>query len=394
MRRDKSSREEKRERSRRQAARNPATLTQSLTPRTVKKEARAAAQVQYGPELRSLEDEYGISRQQASNIGNWYGQYQTKLEGARTATAQAYAEAQAALDQNQQAASQQDEQLRGRLRQEGLEDAELRGTTYDASGDETAVQAQLARRAYGDMFEAGLQGAGATQSAYLADRGRIAEGQKLDQLTREARVAKNNRQATRDLLRDRGAFLVDFGRQQRADERQWTIEQKAFGLKKREFKSTKKQTRKARESAKGEVRQERKDDARERRRLRLGGKQSRKSARVKARQSRKTIGFQGRQNKRFQKQKTRDSRSLINRNNSGGGSSGGGGEKKRDGRGGLNAGQRNLSTALRRAREMKLRGSTPEETYEKLRQQGFSKRIALRAVDKLAGTIGGVSPKG
>ena len=189
-------------------------LTAPLTRQGLKQETNAATQLRYGGQQREIEGQQRVSDAQQGRIGDWYGDYQTKL-----------AEATARQQVAQKTAN--DQIL-------ALQAATGATTTPDVpAGGEAATadaQAALARKASVGSFGSMLATQGATRDAYMADKARIGQGDETQQHLDESGRRRTIDNALQELMADKGAFKVQYRADAREGERRNALEQAAFGL--------------------------------------------------------------------------------------------------------------------------------------------------------------------
>ena len=194
-----------------------------LTPKTFKRELRAASRLQFRPQQRELQGEARAERSTRHKIRDYYKEYGAAVDRAAADTKTAYSDA--ASQQNAQSAISQanDSALRSRLESQAQADAQLRGATYTPST--VSTQASSARRDSAALLAASTAGQGASQRSYLADRARIGVGSKIDQLQKSRARSRSIAQSKRDLAKAKGDYATDYRRQTRDTERQFYLEQ-------------------------------------------------------------------------------------------------------------------------------------------------------------------------
>jgi len=202
---------------------NNSPFIKPLTRKQWRREARAMARLRYRPEIRAIRGEERASKRRQQQIRKWFDQYGQTLSDSAQRTSQAYAGAERSIAQDAQAAAAYAEQLRQRLAQEGMRDAALRGASYDPSGSEVNVQAQLARLNAANVLKGVTAAQGASQGAYLADRARIAERESITQQMREQERRRQLAQERRALRREQGQYMASLRPAAREAERNFYL---------------------------------------------------------------------------------------------------------------------------------------------------------------------------
>lgn len=209
-------------------------LTDPLTPRDVGRETRQATDLRFRPLERNAEAKQRASRRREREVGDWWGNYLTMVEGGRTDTTAAFA---AAADTQQRligeagARSSADTQ---RLQAEAAQSAALRGTApgTEAASQETAAAAQ---RNYLAAAQGGaLASQGAVARNYLTDQMRIGAGQSIASRREEQRRGRSIAEDRRALARERGDYASTYRGELRDKERDYLIQRGVLGLDKRQ----------------------------------------------------------------------------------------------------------------------------------------------------------------
>lgn len=200
-----------------QHANSPGALTDPLTPRTARRETRAATRAKFGPAQHQLHLEHRRSHAQHANIDDWYGQYLAQVEQSRLATEAGYQQAQDGLRAGQAQARQATA-----LEQQQFAD--------DGSAVARAGQAGANRAMLTDSFVAQLAGQGASQNTLLAGKATIGAGDRTAAHLRERQVGRDVDRDLRALAAQKGDFRVEYRGQLRDAERRWLLERKGFGL--------------------------------------------------------------------------------------------------------------------------------------------------------------------
>lgn len=160
----------------------------------------------YAPQEKAISGQKNASFQQQQNIDHWFDQYKQTVASAQAQTAQGY----------QQAGQQID--------------ARANSAAEGPGGSPGAAQASASRRALTQSFGALMAGQGATQGAYLIDKGRIGEGERASQHVKEGGRLANINQALSDLQGEKGQYAITRRQQLEDAARKAALEDAAFGL--------------------------------------------------------------------------------------------------------------------------------------------------------------------
>lgn len=215
----------------------PNPLTAPLTPKDVRRETRAATNLEYRPLERKLGGELRASNQRVKDVGNWWKEYLAQVSGLRSDTANAYAQAAAQGQGQIDQAAANDAANTQRLQAEEAASAALRGATpsNESAQREAAAQAQ---RAYLAAAQGGATAAqGANQYAYLTDRQRVGAGQSIASRREEQKRGISVRQDQRELAKQRGEFAQKYRGELRDKEREYQIKLRAFPLEKQKLQN-------------------------------------------------------------------------------------------------------------------------------------------------------------
>lgn len=204
-------------------------FTKPLTRKRSRRELKAATRLAFGPQKRALKKEIKGTRLSKKRIRQYFPNYRESIGEAASRTQAAYGQAQQEIGAASQSAANFAEQVRQRMAQEAMEDAARRGVAYDPSGSQTGAQANLARMNTANVLRGVTSAQGASQQAMFADKGRIAQREKIEQLLRADARKRSLQGERRDLLRDQGAFRADQLRQMRGEERDYLLGLMAAG---------------------------------------------------------------------------------------------------------------------------------------------------------------------
>lgn len=215
---------------------DPRGVTAPLTPRTLKRETKAAVRLRYGQEESALRGQVRASGQQQRNITDWYGQYQQAVEHARNATAEGYANAAAQIGQTANTSQASDQTARQQMIAKMQADAASRGATVDPTIAATGQQAEASRRTGLDEQQAATVRTGANQNAYLADVGRIGVGRTVQAHEQETSRKRAIKTQLAGLKGEKGDYAVQYRTNARNTERTNLATEAALGLKKKDLK--------------------------------------------------------------------------------------------------------------------------------------------------------------
>ena len=221
----------------------------------LKKEVKAAQDVQFSPTEYQLDAEMRASQMRSAEIPPWFTAYQEAIQRAATNTATHNSNVAHGVEAYSTAAGEKDKAAREQLAVEGREDAARRGAVYNPANDELAQAASAARRMSAEQWGANLATQSNAQYAYLQDRARIGAGEMINQLNKEAARGRSIQADKREVAREKGTFGVDYRaklREQAQD--QAAISAEASGDKAYQKFATKQQKR--------GIRAEKKDDLR------------------------------------------------------------------------------------------------------------------------------------
>ena len=208
----------------------PFDLAAPLTRQTYNAELKAATGLKFGPQEAQLDSERRISGQQMANTESWYTDYLRAAEQAQQRGQQGFQQAAGNIRSTTDQAHQQSLAQNAQLSQQAQSSAAKLGATANPELDAIAARAAQSRQATGNAQAGLVDSLGATNNAYMADRGRIGAGAKLSALQQEAGNRRKIEAAGRDLSTQKGQFRAEFRTQARKDERTYGLERAAFGL--------------------------------------------------------------------------------------------------------------------------------------------------------------------
>lgn len=202
---------------------NKSPFTKPLTRKSARKEIKAAGRLAVGDEQRILKAERRTSKVQSRRIRDWFPQYGQAVGQAAQRTAGAYQGADQQIASASDASTNYAETLRQRLAQEGMADAQKRGVQYDPSGSNVGAQAQLARINSSDTLRGVTASQGAAQGAYYADKQRIGQREKIEQLLQEQERRRSYTQDLRDLAKRKSDTMIQERGRLRDSERDYHL---------------------------------------------------------------------------------------------------------------------------------------------------------------------------
>lgn len=198
--------------------------------KTIRKEGRAAAELEFGPSIRQKKAEIaGSNIFQSQTLPSYYDKYRQDVAAAAQRTQAAYGQAiQGQTDANKDVQNQYG-QDQARRQAEAQKMAKITGTAPTAPKEADQASMQRGRQAQDFSALLGQRQAGAASTfGQLGAAGRQREIQSVEG---ERRNQKKTQADLSDLRRQRGAFKVDFKRKSRDEERTFAEEAKAFNLK-------------------------------------------------------------------------------------------------------------------------------------------------------------------
>jgi hypothetical protein len=201
----------------------PSFLDLPANSRANMRRARAAANYQFRPSQRQLNQEMSASREQSARMDDWFNQYRQNLGAVQKDSDAAYGAAQDRAAANQQGSFDRAEALRSRLAAEDRRDALNRGAVPDAGSNQQYGQAMVARDQTQSAFDAQLNSQRAAQDNYLRNRQAITEREQINQQGEEAARYRALQGRGRELAAQRGDFMTNYLRQAQLDDREfWT----------------------------------------------------------------------------------------------------------------------------------------------------------------------------
>lgn len=210
-------------------------LNEPLTPGRLQKETRAATNIAYRPTERAINAEKRASTARTKDLGNWWNEYLSTVQGNQAATQAAYDKAgsqtQAFIGQT----SALDNANTQKLDTQAQESAALRGQTAPTAPGERAAAAQAQRNYLGAAMGGATAARGANEFAYLGEQNRIGKGQSIASRVAEQKRTRSIESDKRELAKQRGEYATKFRGEQIKNNHDYLIQLRAFGLDKKKF---------------------------------------------------------------------------------------------------------------------------------------------------------------
>jgi hypothetical protein len=213
----------------------PAFEAGPLTRREFKREAKAASRLAFQPEKRELAAESRAEKVGRKRMRGYFQAYGQAVKSANTETSAAYNDALSKITAQGNAAALVDDSLRQSIESEAARDAASRGATYTPSAQ--AASAIANRRAGSATIGSLTAGQGARQSAYLIDKKRIGEGERVNQLLRSKARSRSLNADKRALAKSKRDFLTDYESRARDTEYQKSLDAQQLASTRRGQKS-------------------------------------------------------------------------------------------------------------------------------------------------------------
>jgi hypothetical protein len=216
-------------RQRAQRARNQQSITDPITdPKDVRREVRAATNLEFRPLQRQLGGEVRASRQRERDIGSWFGQAGRQIRRVTRATGRDYRNTGKQVRNDIASATGASALTTAALNAQDAELAKLTGAAYDPSASQTS-QAAAAQRALLQTSIGGmLRAQGASQKGYLRGQRVNTRREGIHQRLLEGKRRQSIRDDQREVARARGEFARTERGRIRGEERDYQIERMAF----------------------------------------------------------------------------------------------------------------------------------------------------------------------
>lgn len=184
------------------------------SPKGMRKEIHAAANLQYNPQARQVRAEQRASNLQGYRDKSYFKQYNKSFKPLLGQTQKAYSRAGKQIDSSTGALTDYAAKLQSQLNSEAQTSANARGVGN--TPDSTALKAALARGVTGNTLSGVVKSQGASQRSYLLDQRRIGKREKIDALQQEANRGRSYNQDLENLAREKGSAAAQ-ARQQLLD---------------------------------------------------------------------------------------------------------------------------------------------------------------------------------
>jgi len=210
-----------------------------------KRQAHAEAGLQFNPLLRNIRAEGRASNQRVQDIGNWYGQLgQTMAQGEQQSAASSAA-ANAAMQKQLETSQAGDLANQAAIAGQNAEFAKLTGAnpTAFAPSVQQAAAAAGQRAAAQNTLAMPIIASGVSQAGFLAAQKGNAARDSIYQRLQERKRGAKIRQDLRATQREKGGAQVEALGKLREGERNYRVQQEAFGQGKKEFSAGQKTAR-------------------------------------------------------------------------------------------------------------------------------------------------------
>lgn len=208
-----------------------------MTEREAMHVAHSEANVAYNPLREKIRGEERGSHQREHELGSFYGQLSNQIGQAGLTAENAQKAASAALQSQLTSAAQASQANQAQIAGGNAEFAKLVGANPAAfaPGTQQAAAAAQQRQLMGVNLSAPVIEGAANQVGYLAGQGVNARHEGIFQRLQEARRGRTIRQDLEKLKREKGAATVEDLNKLREAERNFKVQQEAFGQKQHEF---------------------------------------------------------------------------------------------------------------------------------------------------------------
>lgn len=198
-------------------------------------ETTAATNLAYRPTERSIGAEKRASVQRTKNVGNWWNEYLSQVQGGQAATEAAYQNAAAQTQGIIGTAGAGDSANTAAQNASAESAAAARGqsaTAANAATTSTANAAQATRAASIGALGARTAGQGANQFAYLGEQKRIGAGQRVTSMIDQGKKTASIEGDRTALRKERGEYAAKTLGQKQAEQREIKLKKQAFALEK------------------------------------------------------------------------------------------------------------------------------------------------------------------
>jgi hypothetical protein len=195
------------------------------------KEAKSEAELEFGDVGKELQQQLVSNAQTERNIGNWFGDYQNKLQARKGEDAAQVGAAQAEIAQRTAASQQAAEADRARMETEGRRSAAERGAEYNPAVTNLGMEAQASRRALQDAFQNMLTSQGAARQSYLGGRQVVGSQAGISAGLKNIEARKKTEGDIAGLAGKKGHYVTKALGEKRESARKSELEKYAFGMK-------------------------------------------------------------------------------------------------------------------------------------------------------------------
>ncbi len=211
-------------------ANDPREVTKRLTPKSLRKETKAAADYEFGPSERELDSQTRISQAHEARIPSWYADYQAQVTGSAKRTADSYAGSQTKWSQNTDKSATDEQAEAQRIADIEIADAAKRGATVDPAIALKNAQARLSSKESRQDFGGLMASEAANSASYYDAAGRTASAWLADELSKERGRANKIGGEKVNLARDRGSFSTKYRSEARKGERDYGLQRSELSL--------------------------------------------------------------------------------------------------------------------------------------------------------------------
>lgn len=208
-----------------------------LTLPKAKRQSHAEAGLRFDPLLRNIRAEMRASHQREQDIGNWYGQLQQTMAQGEQQSAAAAAAARAGLQKQLETAQAGSQANQAAIAGQNADFAKLVGANPAAFAPSANQAAAAASQR--DLAQVALStpiiASGANQAAFLAAQKGNAGRDSIYQRLQESKRGRKMLQDFRSVQGEKGLAQVENLGKLREGERNYHVQQEAFGQKGKQF---------------------------------------------------------------------------------------------------------------------------------------------------------------
>lgn len=213
------------------------SLTEPLTPKQAHHIAASEARAEYGPVVNAIKGEREGSKAREKQIGEWFGQLGTQANEAAQATDASYAAANNSLLAHGAAGAAAAQGMQGQIAGQNAQLANLTGADPSLFAPIAAEQAGAAgqRQITNQALAAPIAQAGASEAGFLRGSGLNARREGIQQRMAESKRRQKIKQDLTSARKERAQKTVGNFHGIRGEERDYSIQQRAFPLKEKEL---------------------------------------------------------------------------------------------------------------------------------------------------------------